>query len=566
MRFSSFTFMAASAVFFCGGERLSAQTFVDWNVADGDWNLDANWTSAFGSNVPSADFSETARINNGGTAVVSGAVPDVTGLAIPNGTVIIENSGSLSVLEDVTVGGNGLLHLRGNGSLSVGGNSSNSVRIAGPDVQYEVDGNYSSTNRFMAEITGNSHSEIQVGGTATLGGALQVELNGVDPAFGQSWPLLSAASVDGGFQSVESLSPLPRGLRFQAVQNGGDVSVAVSNSLVLTIDRLTGAGTVENPVGGPVDVKGYSILSANGLLSPQGWSSLADNSVSGWEEANPAAGHLSELNLLDSSSLPLGGSVDVGTPYVPGPQSPHEEDVVFRYLTTTGEVVDGLVEYLGPVSDLVLTVDPETGEGAISNLSPFFAAPDVKGYAITSPSASLNPDNWISFQASGAAGDGWEEANPLPAHLAELNLLNSTLFSTNTLHSLGELFEAGGTQDLVFEYITTAGEVLAGTVEYGAIPDVLPPGLASDFNKDGTVDLADFNILKGNFGTGGAAMAQGDANMDGNVDLSDFNILKGQFGQSAAQTVPEPSAGILALVAMAIVAWLIARRRHRVNA
>lgn len=72
--------------------------------------------------------------------------------------------------------------------------------------------------------------------------------------------------------------------------------------------------------------------------------------------------------------------------------------------------------------------------------------------------------------------------------------------------------------------------------------------LDSDFNKDGNVDLQDFNILKGNFGSTNGTMATGDANMDGNVDLQDFNVLKGQFGQSAAATVPEPSTFFIAAV------------------
>jgi hypothetical protein len=55
-----------------------------------------------------------------------------------------------------------------------------------------------------------------------------------------------------------------------------------------------------------------------------------------------------------------------------------------------------------------------------------------------------------------------------------------------------------------------------------------------DANRDRSVNLLDFNIMAGNFGTSGHNFAQGNFNYDpaGNVDLLDFNILAGNFGQS----------------------------------
>ncbi|TVQ81336.1 MAG: hypothetical protein EA380_02010 [Phycisphaeraceae bacterium] len=52
-----------------------------------------------------------------------------------------------------------------------------------------------------------------------------------------------------------------------------------------------------------------------------------------------------------------------------------------------------------------------------------------------------------------------------------------------------------------------------------------------DINGDGIVDLDDFIILAGNFGSGpGATPQQGDLNGDGFVNLDDFIILAGNFG------------------------------------
>jgi hypothetical protein len=52
-----------------------------------------------------------------------------------------------------------------------------------------------------------------------------------------------------------------------------------------------------------------------------------------------------------------------------------------------------------------------------------------------------------------------------------------------------------------------------------------------DGNRDGNVNLHDFNILASNFGHAGTNFNQGDFNFDGATDLADFNILASRFGQ-----------------------------------
>jgi hypothetical protein len=51
-----------------------------------------------------------------------------------------------------------------------------------------------------------------------------------------------------------------------------------------------------------------------------------------------------------------------------------------------------------------------------------------------------------------------------------------------------------------------------------------------DVTGDGNVDLADLNLVLGNFGTSPGVGLNGDANCDGNVDLGDLNLVLGQFG------------------------------------
>ncbi|MEM1011703.1 MAG: dockerin type I domain-containing protein, partial [Planctomycetota bacterium] len=93
--------------------------------------------------------------------------------------------------------------------------------------------------------------------------------------------------------------------------------------------------------------------------------------------------------------------------------------------------------------------------------------------------------------------------------------------------------------------------------------------LPGDANGDGTVDLADFGILRANFGTSMSTFEMGDFNGDGNVDLADFGILRANFGATSGSdiaaldawyvtVVPEPTT--LALAGLGGLALLRRRR------
>jgi ELWxxDGT repeat protein len=65
--------------------------------------------------------------------------------------------------------------------------------------------------------------------------------------------------------------------------------------------------------------------------------------------------------------------------------------------------------------------------------------------------------------------------------------------------------------------------------------------LAADPNRDGRLNLKDFNILAGNFGLAGCDFTQGDFNYDGQVDTEDFNILATRFGTALPGAAPAAS-------------------------
>jgi subtilisin family serine protease len=67
--------------------------------------------------------------------------------------------------------------------------------------------------------------------------------------------------------------------------------------------------------------------------------------------------------------------------------------------------------------------------------------------------------------------------------------------------------------------------------------------LQGDANRDGTVNLDDFNILAANFGQSPRDFTQADFTYDGIVNLDDFNILASQFGTSLGSAASSGEAG-----------------------
>lgn len=89
--------------------------------------------------------------------------------------------------------------------------------------------------------------------------------------------------------------------------------------------------------------------------------------------------------------------------------------------------------------------------------------------------------------------------------------------------------------------------------------------IPGDANRDGRVDLADFGILKQNFGLMPATWEQGNFDDEPSVSLSDFGVLKQNFGKTSnlAAAVPEPSGLAIALAGLTglAVRWATGKRR-----
>lgn len=88
-------------------------------------------------------------------------------------------------------------------------------------------------------------------------------------------------------------------------------------------------------------------------------------------------------------------------------------------------------------------------------------------------------------------------------------------------------------------------------------------GLVGDFNRNGTVDAADYTVWRDSLGQTGKTPA--DANEDNIVDVEDFNLWKHNFGttlsgsSSSSASVPEP-AGMMVVSITCIFAAAVRRR------
>ena len=197
---------------------------------------------------------------------------------------------------------------------------------------------------------------------------------------------------------------------------------------------------------------------------------------------------------------------------------------------------------------------------------------------------SLDSTNPFSPTASFAA-------NPMPGDLFELQVTENQfrlLQNGNALTSeqtdedgfvgidLGEdvtLADFDGDQLIPFLGIIRGGILPLGDTLTAGFDDISAmsidiPGsrLAGDANGDGSVTIADFAILRANFGTSNSSFAMGDFNEDGDVTIADFAILRANFGTTttaaqlaeadawAASVVPEPATlGLLAAAGLGLV-------------
>lgn len=588
----------AVATFAAAANLASSQTNVNFVPAGpATWNNDGNWNPAF---RPEATLNEIAVIGAGMSAFVVDSPPSPGGI-VNSGSLEIRNGGNLSavpgteatVLGNLALNGTGALTVRRGGTLSVqgmntsgtslvtlgetggagtaslqvtGGTLNGGTRVIGPNVSFVSSGSltFTGTSVLQPVITGNSHSLITASGSIQAGGLVRPEFSGYTPVLGDAWDLATGASLAGQFTLDDSLSPLvPRGSAFEINHTSTTATLQYTNKLILQVNRGTGSTSVLNAIGSPLEFDGYTITSASGSLGGT-WNSLEGSGT--WEEAdNVSDFRLTEFNPGGSSTVNVGGSLALGTPFLPEPPSAFGElvgeDLAFSYTVpidgaTPAYTTDGIIEYVGGQNNLVLTIDPATGQAAIQNESPFFDVA-IDAYTIESADGRLKFANgqWNSLDDQNL--QTWEQAdNVSSSRVTEFNRANQTaLAGDGTILNLGSLVNVAGdpirASDFTFEFSLIGGE------------------LDGDYNGDGVVNAADYtvwrdggspdstqagyNLWKANFGDVAGVVG---GTVQGIVVIGTL-----PSGAGAAAAVPEPSAAVSMLLVCLLAAARPLRRR-----
>jgi hypothetical protein len=357
-------------------------------------------------------------------------------------------------------------------------------------------------------------------------------------------------------------------------QLGGFVSV--SDHLRLNVNWATGDIAIANKGNRTIAIDGYTIAAPGGnLLTANGaWNSFQDQGLSGWDQAdNSSSLRLTEFNPTSSTTFAPGASRSIGRPFLPSPpvkfgDAASASTLTFSYSIAGGEIETGTITS-APINNLVLTIDPHTGEAAIRNASPFFDAA-ITAYTITSASGLLKTSNgnWNSLQDQGLPG--WDQAdNASATRLTEFKTSGAMTLAKNTgFLVLGSPVDVTGNlpsaSDFIFEFLLGSGQVLQGVVQLGSIA-VTGHG---DYDGDGDVDGADF--LKWQRTAGGAVAPVGsaaDGNNNGVVDTADLSVWRAAFTGTSTVAVltptPEPTAFVLCCFVIAVASRYAAASRLR---
>ena len=557
-----------------------------WNGPDGgDWRSNTNWQVAPGAeNTFQPSHRSDVKINQSSvTLLAAAAIARAGSLEVgQSGAGRLEIQGAtlnVSQAEGVVIHGSGTIHQSSGwlltdvlrfgadgtaparfqvdaGLVNVFGDVvddafQSSLEIRGG--QFTVSGDLNFGGNLVSDP--NSHPPIQVGGGVTLqtGAALTLEFgSGVTPMVGDSWTLISGSTgITGSFSSITGPA-VGSGLGYKASAAGGDLSVSVSSVMTLKVNRTTGAASL-NGGAQSIDMELYAIGSPGGHLTPGTWVSLdaAGFDSDSWLDGNPAG---NVHGLAEARANPLGSST-FGAAQVQAIGSilnttgltfgESRDDLTFSYLEPGSTIfTNGIVEYEGPHNNMVLVVDPATGDAVIHNQSAFDAT--INLYAISSESGALLHDpsetvgvGWDSFEETGVDGGVWQRGSGSAQVLVEANPASATLISSGAQINLGTPWDMT-TQDLTFEFLLEGDSIFTqGIVEYSSIISI--PG---DFNDDGRVDGGDFLTWQ--------------RAHPSSFDLADWEANYGNgviSSGSTAAVVPEPASLILfALGALAAIA------------
>ena len=153
------------------------------------------------------------------------------------------------------------------------------------------------------ELNPNSSSTINAGNSLPLG----------TPYAGQPGVQFPAFGLDPDDITFEYSTSDHRTIQGSVVYSG----TKVNNNLIVSVNPSTGQAQLKNDSPYTVTLDGYAVYSQSNSLQPANgkWFSLQDRGVTGWEEADPTAAAVSELNENGSLTLSPFSGYDLGELY-----------------------------------------------------------------------------------------------------------------------------------------------------------------------------------------------------------------------------------------------------------
>lgn len=402
---------------------------------------------------------------------------------------------------------------------------------------------------------GSQHDRVNIGGTAALGGQLDVPIvNGYVPQIGDSVTILTSPNVTGKFAGVfapDLVSANPNvamaivrtatNVQLQFVAPLSNIQFDPATTVVdwaSTDTWSTGAQpdsrhvvTVENPAG--VDQR----------VDVQNDDALVHELIIGGDSNHTTTVAINNGRTLSATArtrLNNGGILDLGSFSSPGllttPKVEIQPGAVLKGNGTIGQKKSDIKKLLDKRN--VLTNRGISGPGrSVGYL-------EIDGDYIQEPEGSLEIElaslsSFDKFLIAGSATLGGTldvvllNFTPQPGDsfdFIDWESVTGTFDSVN-LPSLG----GGLTWDLSQLYITGSLSV-AGTL--------------GDYDLDGSVDVNDFTVWRQGFGTSGIGLAS-DGNRNGVVDAADYVLWRDHFGQgnsALAATVPEPTSAAISMI------------------
>jgi len=255
----------------------------------------------------SASFTNNSRltINTGGLVTVGNTTSISTGSqAIINGQL---------TSPQVNVNGSGLL----TGAGRIVGNVVNSGTVAPGNSPgtLTITGNYTQTTGvLLMEIASQTaFDRLVVGGTANLGGTLQVLATGFSFDYGQQFQVLQAGSITGQFASMTTSDPSNFRVRF--LQNGGTGTVLIAPTSYTLVAETQNQRNVAGALNSFIPATSGDRLTVSTALDLLSASQYPDafNAISPAQYENLAATSIEQTNALSQilqqrlHSVRLGG-------------------------------------------------------------------------------------------------------------------------------------------------------------------------------------------------------------------------------------------------------------------